>query len=67
MSYEYARFGEGYVRRASPDAEWEEVAPDDLPASFVDEELKRERRRRLGFDPEGPDEKVKFVYRAPRE
>ena len=67
MSYEYARFGEGYVRRASPDAEWEEVAPDDLPASFVDEELKRERRRRLGFDPEGPVEKVKFVYRAPRE
>lgn len=44
---EYSRFGQGFVRRASPDDEWQEVQYDDLdPAVFAEiraEELIKER------------------------
>lgn len=30
--YEYARYGDGFVRRKSSDDEWAEVSLDDVPA-----------------------------------
>lgn len=52
---EYARFGDGWMRRTDVDGDWENCPLDDLPASVVEEEVKKERRRTLGFDPDAPN------------
>lgn len=48
---EYARFGDGWVKRSRPDAEWKECTNDDVPSEVVAERAMVAERRRLGRDP----------------
>lgn len=44
--YEYARFGNGFVRRVKDSTDdWMSCAQDDVPGEFFREEMKREMRR----------------------
>lgn len=53
MENEYAAYGGGYVKRtAGSDEEWQSCTLADIPMEWFDEQVKVERRRRLGYDPE---------------
>lgn len=55
---EYARFGDGYLRRDSPDAEWEQIARDDVPQEQIDAwevlDARKGRVAQHGYDPDEP-------------
>lgn len=51
---EYAKFGDGYVTRASVDEEWASIDEADIPSWWFAEQRAAAERRRLGYDPDGP-------------
>jgi len=48
---EYAKFGEGWVKRSKPDAEWKECPVEEVPTEAIAERAMVAERRRLGRDP----------------
>lgn len=65
MAAEYARFGDGFVKRTGPDRPWRECPLDDVPQKVLDElaevEARKKRVAQFGFDPENPPAPPKII------
>lgn len=52
---EFTRYGDGYLKRASVDHDWEPADESELSEEFLTDQKRRDIRREVGSDPWRPD------------